>query len=73
MDTFLDLNDGNQSVEKQLRGRTFKTHTPIASNAPYVWSADGAPSTAGRPISALSPPGATHRLNIYSRGEFYVH
>src|SRR5262249_42592566 len=40
MNRFLDWNDGNQSVGSSFGG-DYSNTTPIASNAPYVWSADG--------------------------------
>ena len=40
MSTFLDWNDGNQAAGAGY-GADSENHTPIASNAPYVWSADG--------------------------------
>ncbi len=40
MDTFLDWNQGDQSIESSF-GNDFQNHTIIASGAPYVWSADG--------------------------------
>ena len=40
MSVFLDWNDGNQSAGSDF-GADSENHTPIASNAPYVWSAEG--------------------------------
>jgi hypothetical protein len=40
MSTFLDWNDGNQAAGAGY-GADSENLTPIASNAPYVWSADG--------------------------------
>ena len=37
MDTFLDWNDGNQVPSSAFP----QNETPVPSNAPYVWSADG--------------------------------
>jgi hypothetical protein len=40
MNRFLDWNDGNQSVGSSFGG-DYSNKTPVASNAPYVWSAEG--------------------------------
>ena len=40
MDTFLDWNDGNQATGNNFQADLTNT-TPMASNAPYVWNANG--------------------------------
>ena len=70
MDTFLDFNDGNQSVES-IFGADFQNHTVIASNAPYVWSADG--SRLGRwPTNLGSVPNGGYITPYYYGHGGYV-
>jgi len=69
MDTFLDFDDGNQSIES-IFGADFRNHTVIASNAPYVWRADG--SALGRWPTNLGsvPNGAYNTPYYYSHGGY---
>ena len=61
MDAFLDFNDGNQAVGTGLSG-DFSNPTPVASNAPYLWGAEG--SFRERwPTNLDTVPGGSHALD----------
>jgi len=71
MDTFLSFNDGNQSVES-IYDEDFLNATPIASNAPYVFGADGSlrdrwPTDLAAVPDGSYPPDSL----IYTRGGIY--
>ena len=70
MSTFLDWNDGNQSAGSSFGGDV-SNPSPVASNAPYVWGANG--SSLGRLPTNLAtvpagqyPPG----VNMYTRVDY---
>ena len=70
MSTFLDWNDGNQSAGSDFGGDV-SNDAPVASNAPYVWTADGAslgrlPTNLGTVPAGQYPPG----WDMYTRVDY---
>ncbi len=69
MNKFANFNDGNQSIESIFTG-DFQNKTVIASNAPYVWNADGKAIDRWPTNLGTVPPGSYNGLPMYLYGSY---